>query len=61
MNENNNSDSTLTTSDVSGESLVDDVRKGLEEIDSSDIAEHAARFAELHNKLEQSLRSIDNL
>lgn len=50
-----------TTSDVSGESLVDEVRSELSEIDSADLAEHAARFAALHGKLEASLRSIDNL
>ena len=61
MNEMTPQGSDFTTSDVSGESLVDDVRRELEEIDSADLAEHAARFAALHTKLEQSLRSIDNL
>lgn len=56
-----NNEEVLTTSDVSGDSLVDDVRRELEEIDQADLSEHAARFAVLHTKLEQSLRTIDNL
>jgi hypothetical protein len=61
VSENENHTSNPTTSDVSGESLVDEVRLELEEIDNADLAEHASRFAALHQKLEQSLRSIDNL
>jgi hypothetical protein len=61
MNEELQSHEVLTTSDVSGDNLVDDVRRELEEIDAADITEHAARFNALHTKLEQSLRSIDNL
>ncbi len=52
---------TPTTSDISGETLVDEVRTELSEIDASNLAEHAVRFAALHQKLETSLRSIDNL
>ena len=50
--------------DVSEESevsLVDAVRAELEEIDASDLTEHAARFEALHNKLSQTLNSIDGL
>ncbi len=50
--------------DVSEESevsLVDGVRAELEEIDASDLTEHAARFEALHNKLSQALNSIDGL
>ena len=42
-------------------SLVDGVRAELEEIDASDLTEHAARFEALHNKLSQALNSIDGL
>lgn len=41
--------------------LVQDVRTELEEIDASDLSEHAARFDALHDKLQESLKSIDNL
>ena len=41
--------------------LVQEVRKELEEIDASDLTEHSARFEALHEKLQESLKSIDNL
>jgi len=43
------------------ESIVDGVRRELEEIDSSNLSEHAARFEALHKKLQDSLNSIDGL
>ncbi len=46
---------------VQRESIVDGVRSELEEIDSSDLSEHAARFEALHKKLQDSLNSIDGL
>ncbi len=45
----------------SQESIVDGVRLELEEIDSSDLTEHAARFETLHKKLQETLTSIDGL
>jgi hypothetical protein len=42
-------------------SLVDGVRAELEEIDASDLTEHAVRFEALHKKLQDSLSSIDGL
>jgi hypothetical protein len=41
--------------------LVMQVRAELEEIDSSELSEHSARFESLHQKLQESLKSIDNL
>jgi hypothetical protein len=41
--------------------LVSEVRVELEEIDASDLTEHSARFEALHEKLQESLKSIDNL
>lgn len=41
--------------------LVQKVREELEEIEVSDISEHSARFEALHEKLQDSLKSIDNL
>lgn len=46
---------------IDGESIVDGVRRELEEIDATDISEHAPRFDALHKKLQDSLNSIDGL
>ena len=46
---------------IEEESIVDGVRRELEEIDSTDLSEHAARFEALHKKLQDSLNSIDGL
>jgi hypothetical protein len=57
--------SEFNSEEVSGEaqdaSIVDGVRAELEEIDSTDLSEHAARFEVLHQKLQDSLNSIDGL
>ena len=50
-----------TSAQASEDSIVDGVRIELEEIDSSDLSEHAARFDALHKKLQDSLNSIDGL
>ena len=50
--------------DVNNESEtnpVQDVRTELEDIDASDLSEHSARFEALHEKLQSSLKEIDNL
>jgi hypothetical protein len=41
--------------------LVQEVRAELEEIDAIHLTEHSARFEALHEKLQSSLKSIDNL
>ena len=41
--------------------LVQEVRVELEDIDASDLSEHSARFEALHQKLQTSLKEIDNL
>jgi hypothetical protein len=41
--------------------LVQEVRFELEDIDASDLSEHSARFEALHEKLQSSLKEIDNL
>lgn len=56
-----NPDSTSSSASSSDEAIVDGVRRELEEIDSSDLSEHAARFEALHKKLQDSLNSIDGL
>lgn len=55
-NFNNQNDSA-----IEDESIVDGVRRELEEIDATDLSEHAARFDALHKKLQDSLNSIDGL
>jgi hypothetical protein len=54
-------DSEEVSSDVQEPSIVDGVRAELDEIDSTDLTEHAARFEALHKKLQDSLNSIDGL
>jgi len=41
--------------------IVQEVRAELEDIDASDLSEHSARFEALHQKLQTSLKEIDNL
>jgi len=41
--------------------LVDDVKRELNEIDASDLSEHSARFEALHGKLQEALSTIDGL
>ncbi|MCX6440756.1 MAG: hypothetical protein NTZ91_05590 [Actinobacteria bacterium] len=43
------------------ESLVEEVRYELHEIDAMAINDHAPRFEELHQKLATALSSIDGL
>ena len=58
MNENFND---TPNNGASEESIVDGVRRELEEIESTDLSEHAAGFDALHKKLQDSLNSIDGL
>lgn len=46
---------------VNGESLVEEIRNELVEIDALQINDHAQRFEELHTKLATALSSIDGL
>ena len=46
---------------LNGESLVEEIRNELGEIDSLQINTHAQRFEELHTKLATALSSIDGL
>lgn len=41
--------------------LADEVRSEFSEFDSLDISEHAERFENLHQKLQQALTTIDGL
>jgi hypothetical protein len=61
MNNQENVTSHENSESVVPENIVDGVRRELEEIDSSDLSEHAARFEALHKKLQDSLNSIDGL
>jgi hypothetical protein len=48
-------------SQVNGESLVEELRTELQEIDAMKVGDHAARFEALHQRLNQALSSIDGL
>jgi hypothetical protein len=49
-----------SVADNSG-ALVEQVKIELNDIDNSDLSEHAARFDALHGKLQEALKSIDGL
>ena len=46
---------------VNGESLVEELRTELQEIDAMEVGDHAERFEVLHQRLNQALYSIDGL
>jgi hypothetical protein len=46
---------------VNGESLVEQLRTELQEIDAMEVGDHAQRFETLHQRLNQALSSIDGL
>ena len=46
---------------INDESLVEEVRSELQEIDAMEVGDHAARFEALHQRLNQALSSIDGL
>jgi hypothetical protein len=48
-------------SSSSGNNLVEEVKIELNDIDSSDLTEHSARFEALHGKLQEALNTIDGL
>ena len=43
------------------ESLVEELRNELQEIDAMEVGDHAQRFEALHQKLNQALSSIGGL
>lgn len=49
------------TNQVNGESLVEELRNELQEIDAMELGDHAERFELLHQRLNQVLSSIDGL
>ena len=54
-------DTNAAPSVISGESLVQEVRLELQEIDSMELNDHAERFEALHQQLNKALSSIDGL
>ena len=46
---------------VNGESLVEELRTELQEIDAMEVGDHAERFEALYQRLNQALSSIDGL
>jgi len=57
MDQNNQS----MNQQFNGESLVEELRNELQEIDAMEVVDHAQRFEALHQKLNQALSSIDGL
>ena len=48
--------------DVLAESaIVEEVKSELNEIDATDVSEHAHRYEALHQKLQETLSGIDGL
>ena len=45
----------------SDNNLVEEVKIELNDIDTSDLTEHSARFEALHGKLQEALNTIDGL
>ena len=48
-------------SSTTDNNLVEEVKIELNDIDSSDLTEHSARFEALHGKLQEALNTIDGL
>ena len=48
-------------SPTSENNLVEEVKIELNDIDTSDLTEHSARFEALHGKLQEALNTIDGL
>ncbi|CAB4711565.1 unannotated protein [freshwater metagenome] len=48
-------------SSIDGESLVEQVRNELVEIDSMDVNDHAQRYEDLHTTMAAALSSIDGV
>jgi hypothetical protein len=46
---------------TSENNLVEEVKIELNDIDTSDLTEHSARFEALHGKLQEALNTIDGL
>ena len=58
MNDQNLNSNGSSTAD---NSLVEEVKIELNDIDNSDLTEHSARFEALHGKLQEALNTIDGL
>ena len=51
----------FNASPASENNLVEEVKIELNDIDTSDLTEHSARFEALHGKLQEALNTIDGL
>ena len=61
MDHSLNNDSNATNQSFNGEAFVEDLRAELQEIDAIHVGDHAEGFEVLHQKLNQSLSSIDGM
>ena len=46
---------------LAGPAIVEEVKFELNEIDATDVSEHAQRYEVLHQKLQETLSGIDGL
>lgn len=61
MNSEDNAPTLGSNQPATDSTFVEEVKNELNDIDNSDLTEHAARFEALHGKLQQALNSIDGL
>jgi hypothetical protein len=61
MDQSRNNDTQNANQPLNGESFVEDLRGELQEIDAMEVGDHAQRFEALHQKLNQTLSSIDGM
>jgi hypothetical protein len=50
-----------TQQESSDSTIVDSVKIELNEVDATDVSEHAVRYEALHQKLQETLSGIDGL
>ena len=61
MDHSHNNETQNATQAFNGETVVEDLRNELQEIDAMEVGDHAQRFEALHQKLNQALSSIDGM
>lgn len=52
---------TDNTESLAEPAIVEEVKSELNEIDATDVSEHAQRYETLHQKLQETLSGIDGL
>ena len=52
---------TDNTESLAEPAIVEEVKSELDDIDATDVSEHAQRYEALHQKLQETLSGIDGL